>query len=211
MRIRHFLFTLVVLMAATPAHASLGAARQCVAPAQDVSANAIDVKSPLPELPRIISAYDTEDRDYLIRTIAFEASEEPEEGKAAVAHVILNRERSGRWGESIKQVVTRPWQFEPWMTRRKQMVALSQNDPRYRGAARIADAVLADLPICIRGRHALPQSHRRSQTARRLSAGMGARRGAADRPAHLLCAKRRCSRDRTYRAAHGRIPSMLGA
>ena len=143
MRIRYFLFTLVVLMAATPAHASLGAAPQCVAPAQDVSANAIDVKSPLPELPRIISAYDTEDRDYLIRTIAFEASEEPEEGKAAVAHVILNRERSGRWGESIKQVVTRPWQFEPWMTRRKQMVALSQNDPRYRGAARIADAVLS--------------------------------------------------------------------
>ena len=143
MRIRYFLFTLAVLMAATPAHSSLGAAPQCVAPAQDVSANAIDVKSPLPEPPRIISAYDTEDRDYLIRTIAFEASEEPEEGKAAVAHVILNRERSGRWGESIKQVVTRPWQFEPWMTRRKQMVALSQNDPRYRGAARIADAVLS--------------------------------------------------------------------
>ena len=98
MRIRYFLFTLVVLMAATPAHASLGAAPQCVASAPDVPANSSDVKSPLPELPMIISAHDTEDRDYLIRTIAFEASEEPEEGKAAVAHVILNRERSGRWG-----------------------------------------------------------------------------------------------------------------
>lgn len=143
MRIRYFLFTLVVLMAATPAHASLGAASQCVAPSQELSIKTVDIKSPLPELPRITSTYDPEDRDYLIRTIVFEASEESEEGKAAVAHVILNRERSGRWGESIKQVVTRPWQFEPWMTRRSQMVALSQSDPRYQGAARIADAVLS--------------------------------------------------------------------
>jgi spore germination cell wall hydrolase CwlJ-like protein len=30
----------------------------------------------------------------------------PEEGKAAVAHVILNRMRSGKWGDNIKDVVT---------------------------------------------------------------------------------------------------------
>ena len=54
----------------------------------------------------------------MIRTIAFEASGESDEGKAAVAYVILNRVKSGVWGDSIKDVVTHPWQFEPWMTRR---------------------------------------------------------------------------------------------
>jgi spore germination cell wall hydrolase CwlJ-like protein len=62
-------------------------------------------------------------------------------GKAAVAHVILNRKKSRR-GNNIKDVVTRPWQFEPWMTRRKEMEELSPNDRRYQTAA-IADAVLA--------------------------------------------------------------------
>lgn len=143
MRIRCLLFTLVLLLATAPVHASLGVLPQCVASSQDVSTATADSKSPLPELPRVVSSYGPEDRDYLIRTIAFEAGEEPDEGKAAVAHVVLNRERSGRWGESIKKVVTRAWQFEPWMTKRKQMVSLSPNDPRYRDAARIADAVLS--------------------------------------------------------------------
>ena len=53
------------------------------------------------------------------------------------------RTKSGRWGDTIKDVVTRPWQFEPWMTRRKEIGRLSPNDPRYQDAARIADAVLS--------------------------------------------------------------------
>jgi len=87
--------------------------------------------------------YTSEDRDYLIRTIAFEASGESEEGKAAVAHVILTRTRSGRWGDTIKEVVTQPWQFESWMTKRAEMESLDVDDYRYRSAAQIADAVLA--------------------------------------------------------------------
>ncbi len=47
-----------------------------------------------------------DDRDYLIRTIAFEASGEPEMAKIAVAYVVLNRKKSGRWGDNIKAVVT---------------------------------------------------------------------------------------------------------
>jgi len=101
------------------------------------------VNLPIPDLSTPAPNYDAEERDYLIRTIAFEASGEPEEGKSAVAHVILNRILSGRWGDSIKDVVTRPWQFEPWMTRRREMQTLSPSDPRYESAARIADAVLA--------------------------------------------------------------------
>ncbi|HSF48437.1 MAG TPA: cell wall hydrolase [Burkholderiales bacterium] len=84
-----------------------------------------------------------EARDYLIRTIVFEASGETEIGKAAVAHVILNRRKDGRWGDRIRDVVTYPWQFEPWMTRRGEIEKLSPDDPRYLDVARIADEVLA--------------------------------------------------------------------
>ena len=83
-----------------------------------------------------------DERDYLIRTIAFEASDETELGKVAVAYVVLNRKKSGRWGDTIQAVVTYPDQFEPWMTRRKDIEKLSLNDPRYQSAAIIADAVL---------------------------------------------------------------------
>jgi spore germination cell wall hydrolase CwlJ-like protein len=89
-----------------------------------------------------INSYNLEDRDYLIRTVAFEAPNEPAIGKAAVAHVVLNRKKSGRWGQEIKKIVT-----QPWMTRRREIENLSPDDPRYRKAARITDAVLdGDIP-----------------------------------------------------------------
>jgi len=97
----------------------------------------------LPGLKPQAASVDSKERDYLIRTIAFEATGETEAGMAAVAHVILNRARIGRWGDNIKDVVMSPWQFEPWMTRRGEMERLAQDDRRYRNAARIADAVLA--------------------------------------------------------------------
>ena len=84
-----------------------------------------------------------DDRDYLIRTIAFEASGEPQMAQIAVAYVILNRKKSGRWGDNIKAVVTNPGQFEPWTTRQREIEELSPDDPRYQSAAIIADAVLS--------------------------------------------------------------------
>ncbi len=141
MRIRCLLFTLVLLGGATPLHASLDVAPQCLQLAPQ-AAETVDAKSPFTDRRQMVPNYNAEDRDYLIRTIAFEASDEPDEGKAAVAHVILNRTTSGRWGDSIKDVVIRPWQFEPWMTRREEMEKLSSDDPRYQNAAQIADAVL---------------------------------------------------------------------
>jgi spore germination cell wall hydrolase CwlJ-like protein len=84
-----------------------------------------------------------DERDYLIRTIAVEASGETEVGKIAVAYTVLNRQKRGRWGDTIKAVVTSPGQFEPWMTRRKAIEGLSPDDPRYRRAAIIVDAVLS--------------------------------------------------------------------
>jgi len=83
------------------------------------------------------------ERDYLIRTIAFEASGETEIGKVAVAYAVLNRKKRGRWGDTIKAVVTSPGQFEPWMTQRKAIEGLSPDNSRYQSAAIIADAVLS--------------------------------------------------------------------
>jgi spore germination cell wall hydrolase CwlJ-like protein len=129
---------LFLLSGATPLHASLGPAPQCLPLA---SVEAAEIKSAL--TAGIIPNYDAEDRDYMIRTIVFEAADESEEGKIAVAYVILNRIKSGGWGDSIKDVVTSPWQFEPWMTRREEMEKLSPDAPSYKNAAQIADAVLA--------------------------------------------------------------------
>jgi spore germination cell wall hydrolase CwlJ-like protein len=84
-----------------------------------------------------------DDRDYLIRTIAFEASGEPQMAQIAVAHVVLNQKKSGRWGDNIKAVVTHPGQFEPWTTRQREIEELSPDDPRYQSATIIADAVLS--------------------------------------------------------------------
>ena len=145
MRIRPLLFLLapILLGGATPVQAALGIEPQRLPPAATQGAiDTVDSKMPIPELRQTVSNNDPEARDYLTRTIAFEASGEPEEGKAAVAHVILNRMRSGKWGDNIKDVVTRRWQFEPWTTRRTEMERLSPDDPRYQDAARIAEAVL---------------------------------------------------------------------
>ncbi len=152
MQTRCLLLTLVLLASATPVHASLGVAPQCTPSSGQAAETTATAKSPIPEAHpgppnraqvQPLPSYDAEDRDYVIRTIAFEAAGEPEEGKAAVAHVILNRKRTGIWGETVRDVVTDPWQFEPWMTRRKEVESLSPSDPRYRDAALIADAVLS--------------------------------------------------------------------
>jgi Cell Wall Hydrolase len=145
-RIRRLLFLLLPILwgSATSVHAAHGLAPRCLLPASpDTKTENTHVKLPLEENDQAVLNYDPEQRDYLIRTIVFEASGESEQGKAAVAHVVLNRKRNGRWGDNIKDVVTRPWQFEPWMTKRREIEKLSPDDPRYRDAARIADAVLS--------------------------------------------------------------------
>jgi hypothetical protein len=137
-------FLVVTFLGAKPLYAALGDASHC--PVQGQTAVG-DLNLPIPLLSAEATNYSPEERDYLIRTIVFEADSESDKGKAAVAHVILNREKIGKWGDSIKEVVTSPWQFEPWMTRRKEIKSLSKTDPRYRNAARIADAALnGDAP-----------------------------------------------------------------
>jgi len=137
-------FTFIVLGISTPLFAALKNVGRCVptSPADGKMKFArADMLLPGSSQPPL--GLDSEERDYLIRTLVFEAGGETEKGKVAVAHVILNRARIGRWGDNIKDVVMHPWQFEPWMTRRSEMERLAQDDARYRSAARIADGVLA--------------------------------------------------------------------
>jgi hypothetical protein len=138
-----FAFALVLSDSATPVYAALGDAPRCFPPAMQGTNDTVDANPLILKFRQAVPHYDAKERDYLIRTIVFEATGESEEGKAAVAHVVLNRLRSGRWSDTIKNVVTQPWQFEPWMTRRKEMESLSPSDPRYQSAAQIADAVLS--------------------------------------------------------------------
>lgn len=57
-----------------------------------------------------------DDLETIARTIWGEARGEPREGKAAVAHVILNRARRGGWfGDGVKAVCLKRWQFSCWL------------------------------------------------------------------------------------------------
>lgn len=49
-----------------------------------------------------------------IRTMWAEARGEPDEGLSAVAHVILNRAKDGRWGSNVATVCLWPMQFSSW-------------------------------------------------------------------------------------------------
>ena len=89
--------------------------------------------------------YTPADREYLLRTVLGEAARQPEQGQAAVAHVVLNRLKGGRYGNNIRSVVTARSQFEPWNdpVARKRMLSYTPDDPRYQQAARVVDGVLS--------------------------------------------------------------------
>ena len=88
------------------------------------------------------------DRDLAIRTIIGEAGSEDFTGKQAVANVILNRHRSGRYGSSISDVVMAKRQFEPWSTRKAELLSYSPDSAEYREAA---DALAAAMEEDVTG------------------------------------------------------------
>ena len=83
-------------------------------------------------------------RDLLIRTIIGEAAAEPFMGQQAVANVVLNRLNSGRYGDSLEDVILAPKQFEPWSTRREELLAIPQTASTYRTADMAVEAALGD-------------------------------------------------------------------
>lgn len=80
-------------------------------------------------------------RDLAIRTMIGEAAAEPDEGMAGVGAVTINRLKSGRWGDDLEKVVLAPNQFEPWSTRKDELLAIKPDDPQYQRAASIFDKV----------------------------------------------------------------------
>jgi spore germination cell wall hydrolase CwlJ-like protein len=95
------------------------------------------------------------DRDLMIRTLYGEAVHEPRLGQMAVAWVIRNRYEDNPYGwNTISKVVThcgfikrderriKICQFEPWLTREKEIMALDADSHYYRHMASVVDDVL---------------------------------------------------------------------
>jgi hypothetical protein len=106
--------------------------------------------APAPEaeyisLAAAVAAQETDglDRDLtcMAGAIYFEAKGEPLSGQLAVAEVILNRTKSGRFPKSICSVVTQPGQFS--FVRGGRVPAIA-NNPHYRTAIAVARVAMAD-------------------------------------------------------------------
>lgn len=84
-----------------------------------------------------------EDRDLIVRTVMGEANGEPFQGKVAVASVVKNRLTSGNYGDTVPGVLFAPKQFEPWNTRKRELLSFSPDDPRYLEASEAVDEAFA--------------------------------------------------------------------
>ena len=94
-------------------------------------AGAVEAPAASPRLPKGMTA---DDFDHVVRTVYGEAAGEPELGQQAVAAVIANRARQS--GRTHTDVVKAPWQFEPWMTRRRELESLDPSSDKYQSIAR---------------------------------------------------------------------------
>jgi N-acetylmuramoyl-L-alanine amidase len=93
-------------------------------------------------------------RELLTRMVMMESTGQPQAGKEAVAHVILNRVADGRYGDGVQGVITRQTttksgkvvaQFEPWGNPRTRaaMMATPTDSRRYQEAKAAVDRVLS--------------------------------------------------------------------
>lgn len=83
------------------------------------------------------------------RTIWQEARGEPLVGQQAVAHVIVNRLKSGRWGHSLATVCLAPLQFSGWDAsdpNRMAAAALHDDDPALLALGTILQAAVDGGP-----------------------------------------------------------------
>lgn len=65
-------------------------------------------------------------RDIAARTLWAEARGEPEDGQRAVAHVMVNRVKDGRWGPNLASVCLAPLQFSAWNSRDPNRLAMAK-------------------------------------------------------------------------------------
>ncbi len=80
------------------------------------------------------------DLNCLAGAIYFESKGEPLDGQLTVAHVIINRMKSGRFPRSICAVVTQPGQFS--FVRGGRMPGVSTANPAYRTALAVAQVAM---------------------------------------------------------------------
>jgi GNAT superfamily N-acetyltransferase len=85
----------------------------------------------------------SQDLDLITRTVLGEAAREGEQGQLAVAHVIKNRIENGRYGSTPQEVLFRPKQFEPWTTRKGELMAIDPGSPAYQNARRLVVSAFA--------------------------------------------------------------------
>ncbi len=85
------------------------------------------------------------DLDIVARTLI---GEDPTPaGRAAVAHVMFNRLKSGDFGANIPAIAYSPDQFESWTTRSGELMKTPTNSPDYQQAYSIAKGVAnGDIP-----------------------------------------------------------------
>lgn len=82
-------------------------------------------------------------------TIAMEASGEGQLGEDAVAFVLVNRVKDGRWGTNLASVCLAPEQFSGWNTfdsNRKRIANLKNADPILQAAALALAKALTGYP-----------------------------------------------------------------
>jgi N-acetylmuramoyl-L-alanine amidase len=84
-----------------------------------------------------------EPRDLMIRTTLGEARGQPLDGQIAVAAVIRNRMLSGKFGQSIREIVIAEAQFEPWVRRRCELTRYNDRTPGWSQAEKSVDAALS--------------------------------------------------------------------
>lgn len=85
------------------------------------------------------------DRVILAKTLWGECRGETEEGKYAVAHVILNRANAPRWPNSAERVCMQPRQFSCWNTdsaERAAMMSIDLTSESYLECLKVANDVL---------------------------------------------------------------------
>lgn len=82
-------------------------------------------------------------------TVAMEASGEGEDGLRAVAYVLVNRMKDGRWGDNLASVALAPEQFSCWNTHdpnRQRIAKMKNADPLLLSAINYLNGALGDVP-----------------------------------------------------------------
>lgn len=82
-------------------------------------------------------------------TIAMEASGEGEAGMLAVAFVLINRLKDGRWGDNLASVVLARKQFSCWNSddpNRERLAAMKNTDPALTRASGALSKAMSGYP-----------------------------------------------------------------